>query len=208
MFDYILEPAQIVLALASEEIYLAVAVYLVLHVSAALLFLPCSPFTFVAGAAWGLWPGLAISSLTALTAAALTFLIGRLVGAGRAGRILSNSTFVRKSSAALGRIVGTGWAAVVIVQGNPFVPASSAGYAFGFSGMRCSTFTFTTFLSTLPLQTALVASGAAAKDVIFLHDVREPIIYLMLVSTLALGVWLFLRRHIQADRVDEIKKQN
>lgn len=96
MFDYILEPAQIVLAMAQDEIYLAVAVYAALHVSAALLFFPCSPFTFIAGAAWGLWPGLAISSLTALTAAAMTFMIGRWVRVGKAGSVLINSAFVRK----------------------------------------------------------------------------------------------------------------
>jgi uncharacterized membrane protein YdjX (TVP38/TMEM64 family) len=138
----------------------------------------------------------------------MTFLIGRLVRAGRAGSALSDSRFVRKSSSALGRIVGTGWLAVVLVQGNPLVPASSAGYAFGFSRMRFRTFVVTTFLSTLPLQTVLVASGVTAKDAVFLHEVREPIIYVMLFSTLALGVWLFLRRHIQADRSNEIEEQN
>ena len=208
MFDSSLEPSQIVLAFVQDELYLAIAIYLALHVSAALLFFPCSPFTFIAGAAWGLWPGLAISSLAALAAAATTFLIGRLVRAGKAGRILSDSWFVRKSSLALGRIVSTGWVAVLLVQGNPFVPASSAGYAFGFSGMRSRTFIFTTFFSTLPLQTVLVASGTATKDAILLHQVREPIIYLMLLSTLALGVWLFIRRHIKADRADEMEEQN
>ena len=180
MLEKILKPAQVVLAVPEDEIYLAVGVYLVLHVSAALLFFPCSPFTFIAGALWGLWPGLAISSLTALTATVFTFLIGRLVRAGKAVSVLSNSMFVRKASSALGQTVGTGWAAVVLVQGNPLVPASSAGYVFGFSGMRPKTFVFTTFFSTLPLQTVLVASGAAAKDAIFLQEIQEPIIYLIL----------------------------
>lgn len=90
-----------------------------------------------------------------------------------------------------------GWQSVVLVQGNPLVPASSVGYVFGMTGMRARTFLTTTYLATLPLQAVLVASGAMVRDAIVLQQVRGYVVFSMLAATILLGIWIIVRRRLR-----------
>jgi len=171
--------------------------YFGVHVAFAAFFVPCSPLTFLAGSIWGIWPGLAISSGAALLASGVTFAIGRSAPAGIGARFIARSSFVRRSSELAGRVLGLGWRSVVLVQGNPLVPASSAGYIFGMTRMRARVFLTVNFLATLPLQAVLVASGAAAYDAIVLQQVREFVVFSMIFATVLLGFWMIARRSLR-----------
>ena len=90
-----------------------------------------------------------------------------------------------------------GWQSVVLVQGNPLVPASSVGYVFGMTRMRAQTFLMANYLATLPLQAVLVASGAMARDAIVLQQVREYVVFSMTFAIVLLGVWMMVRRSLR-----------
>jgi uncharacterized membrane protein YdjX (TVP38/TMEM64 family) len=177
------------------------ACYVGLHVACAVLCLPCSPFTFIAGSLWGLWPGLPISSGSALLAAGVTFAIGRSAPGRFGGRVLARLPFVRRAAGIAAKILGMGWQSVVLVQGNPLVPASSVGYVFGLTGIAPRTFLVATYLATLPLQAVLVATGAMAHDAIVLRQVRGMVVFSMIVATALLGVRILVRRRLQRSPV-------
>ncbi len=185
------------LAALDEHSLAAVVGYVAVHVACAVLFLPCSPLTFLAGAAWGIWPGLAISSGSALLGAAATFAIGRSVSRGASPGFHLLSPFIRRASGIARRVLGTEWPAVALIQGNPLVPASSTGYVFGLTGMRMSTFLKAHYLVTLPLQAVLVASGAMVYDVVVLQQVRDYVALSMIVAIGLAGMWLLVRRRLR-----------
>ncbi|HUN90545.1 MAG TPA: VTT domain-containing protein [Burkholderiaceae bacterium] len=180
---------------------LLVAAYVALHVAFAVFFLPCSPFTVIAGALWGVWPGLAISSGAALLASAATFFIGRTVVAGHAARFITRSRFIRRSSEAMKWVFSMGWKSVLLMQGNPLVPASSIGYVFGLTGMNPRTYLVTTYLAALPLQAVLVTSGAMAREAVMLHRVHGYVVAGMCVATGLVAIWMAVQHRLRRAEV-------
>jgi uncharacterized membrane protein YdjX (TVP38/TMEM64 family) len=173
------------------------ACYVGLHVAFAVLCLPCSPFTFLAGSIWGPWVGLLVSSGSALLASGVTFAIGRLALGRLQGTFIARSPMIKRAAAAVHELLGAGWQSVVLVQGNPLVPASSVGYVFGMSRIRPRTFLATTYLATLPLQVVLVAGGAMVHDALLLKQVRGIVVFIMIAATALLGAWIWVRRRLR-----------
>jgi uncharacterized membrane protein YdjX (TVP38/TMEM64 family) len=193
----VLETVRTALAMLDGNSLALLACYVGLHVLFAVLCLPCSPFTFIAGSLWGIWPGMLISSVSALLAAAATFAIGRSA-LGRAGSdFVSRWSILRRAMEGARNILGMGWESVVLVQGNPLVPASSLGYVFGMTRIRPRTFLLTTYLATLPLQAVLVATGALARDAILLRQVQQVVVFSMIAATALLGIWILVRRRLR-----------
>jgi uncharacterized membrane protein YdjX (TVP38/TMEM64 family) len=176
--------------------------YVALHIACAVLCLPCSPFTLIAGSLWGIWPGILISSMSALIAAGATFAIGRKASGRMGSGALARWPFLRRATEIAKRLLGMGWQSVVLVQGNPLVPASSVGYAFGMTKIPARTFLVTTFLATLPLQTVLVATGAMAHDATVLRKVHTVVVFSMITATALLGAWIWIRHRLQLSAAD------
>jgi uncharacterized membrane protein YdjX (TVP38/TMEM64 family) len=194
----VLDTVQSLLLMLDRHSAGLVCAFVALHVVFAVLCLPCSPFTLVAGSIWGLWPGLLISSGAAALASGATFAIGRSSLGRQAGSLFTRWSLIRRATELARKVLGEGWESVVLVQGNPLVPASSLGYVFGMTRVHAGTFIVTTFLATFPLQAVLVATGAMARDAIVLRELHGVVVFSMILATALLGVWILVRRRLRS----------
>jgi len=138
---------------------LAPAIFVLLHCFAAAAFVPCSPFTLVAGLLWGPGWGLLISVLAAWLSSCLTFATARYLLGGEWRTRLQDSP----PGQALERVSKLGWRGVAFAQLNPVMPASTLGYLFGLSTLRLGTYAWAVLLFMLPLQVSLVALGGSLR---------------------------------------------
>lgn len=166
---------------------LAPVIFVLLHCVAAAAFIPCSPFTIVAGVLWGPVWGLLISVLAAWLASCLTFLVGRYaLGSEWRSRLARSSP-----GQALARLTVFGWRGVAFAQLNPVLPASTLGYLFGLSQLPLPTYAWSALVFMLPLQVALVGLGGSLRD-IALAD-KTPVVVLV-VAAVAMAVYFIARR--------------
>lgn len=193
MFESVSAAVQVIGDLARHHAVLAAFLYVFLHVLAAVSLLPCSPFTLTAGVLWGAWPGFLISSCSALLASTTTFFLGRAANCGRLGRLLKKTRFARKAESLMTSIVDSGWLTVLAVQTNPFVPASSAGYAFGYCGTKARNYIPLTYCATVPLQLVLVNTGAATNKLGHMLYSKQDIVTFMLWFSASLALIVLMR---------------
>jgi uncharacterized membrane protein YdjX (TVP38/TMEM64 family) len=128
-----------------------------------------------------------------LLAATTTFFLGRAVKGGRIGAFVRQFRFVRRAESLMSSIVNAGWISILAIQTNPLVPASSAGYAFGYCGTRAPFFIALTYCAMLPLQLVLVKTGAAATEAASLSASKQDVTHLMLWLSIALAVIAVMR---------------
>ncbi len=139
-----------------------VLAFIGLHALAASLFVPCSPFAVIAGGLWGILLGLPISIAASLIAMSTTFALGRAARSVPSIRNLLGKYLPQELLQRLSPRLN--WGLVLAIQLNPLVPASSAGYAFGLSGVPFPTFIGMSALAILPMQMILVIISAAGVD--------------------------------------------
>lgn len=151
---------------ASLPQYGLITAYVAAHVAFAAFFLPCSPLTIIAGATWGIFPGLLISIATSGLATATTFALGRLARSIVPVRKFLDKRLPARSRVALTRQLTLDWTTILAIQTNPLVPASSAGYLFGLCGMNFRSFMLSSMLATTPMQVVLVTTAAVSLDAI------------------------------------------
>ncbi len=172
------------------------------HILAAVLFLPCSPFTFIAGLLWPLEEALPLSITAALVATAITFLIGRFF---RPANLLSEIEHspVRRLLAFTSR---HDWKIVALTFLNPAMPSATLGYVFGMSKISLSRFLVSALIAMLPLQLALVTLGGAARSALLIKVWMASGV-LLLVAGLAVGVWLLVKRKA-GENMEEVYGEN
>ena len=149
-------------ALLSHSPISSVLVFVCLHTVLAILLLPCSPMTLIAGMLWGGVAGLVVSIVAALTSSAATFLLSRsvlksLVNALLARRFPAVSDVLRSTSLC-------DWKVIALSQLNPIVPSSTMGYFFGLTRIPISRYLFLSAIFMIPLQLILVFSGKSIAD--------------------------------------------
>lgn len=175
-------------ALLQGHPVLAPLLFVVAHVAAAMAFLPCSPFTLIAGFMWPQPFALLLSVFAALCASSATFLFGRhLMPAG------PYPGFINKPLQHLrGLSTSHGWSIVVFTFLNPALPSSTLGYVFGLSAISFRTYVWGALIAMLPLQVALVTLGSAARQAL-LSGVGLMASVFAAVAAAALGMWFMLR---------------
>jgi uncharacterized membrane protein YdjX (TVP38/TMEM64 family) len=176
-------------------------VFIVAHVVTAAAFLPCSPFTLLAGLLWPLPYSLLISTTAALLASSTTFLLGRyLYPRELRSRHLKSGVGQRLMAIADEHK----WKLVALAHINPALPSSTLGYLFGMSKISLRLYVLTAFLGMLPLQIALVGMGNAVRDALLSRPWMITGASLML-SVAAIGAWAALKRI--AAKVDKRKRE-
>lgn len=168
---------------------IAPVVFVVAHVVVAVAFLPCSPFTLLAGLLWSLPYSLAISVAAALCASCTTFLLGRYFWP-RALRSKFNNVPMQRLMALSDK---HGWQLVALTHINPALPSSTLGYIFGLSKISFRLYAWSAFVGMLPLQIALVGMGSAVRDVL-LSRVWIAACVSMAIAMVAFGLWFALKR--------------
>lgn len=124
----------------------------------AVLGLPCSPLTVLAGLLWGIYAGALYSMVATLVSGFLTFILGRyLIRQWVQSRFISGRMpWVEQLLQAIDRYK---WKAVILAFANPILPGSSLGYVFGISRIGLVTFATGMTLGTIPLQLLLAGIG-------------------------------------------------
>jgi uncharacterized membrane protein YdjX (TVP38/TMEM64 family) len=135
------------------------AAYVLLYVLAPLCFVPASAVSVLAGALFGpVWGGV-WGLAGAVSAAAVTFGAGRLVGRDFVERHARGRLSTIKTG-----IEQQGWRFVVLVRFVPILPFALANLALGATAIRFVAFVAATFAAMLPAAFVYAYAGAAGRE--------------------------------------------
>jgi len=176
-------------ALLQAHPVLAPVLFVVAHIAAAVAFLPCSPFTLLAGFLWPQPYSLLLSVAAALSASSVTFLLARYLWSAALRPEFVNTPLQQL----LALSARHGWSMVAFAHLNPALPSSTLGYAFGLSAISFRTYILSALLAMLPLQIALVMLGSAARQVLS-SEVWVAAGASIAIAAVALGIWFMLKR--------------
>lgn len=133
----------------------APVLFVLVYAAATLAPLPKNVLAVVAGALFGLMPGIAIVLPAALLGAGAAFVLGRLLGRDAVERI--TGTRIARVDALLQR---HGLLAVLGVRLVPVLPFTAINYAAGLTAVRARDYVLGTALGIIPGTSAFVALGA------------------------------------------------
>ncbi|HEY3449192.1 MAG TPA: VTT domain-containing protein [Myxococcales bacterium] len=141
---------------------LGVAAYFAVAVVAATLLVPKVLLVFGAGFAFGAGGGLAVGLSASVTAATLSFAIGRTVGRSWIqGRIAGDARW-----GAVDEAVGRdGFGIVLLMRLSPLFPYGLVNYALGLSRVRTRDFVVASLLGMVPLNLLYAWMGSLAPTV-------------------------------------------
>ena len=177
----------------------APAIFVALHTLAAMAFLPCSPFTALAGVLWDQPFAVVYSMLGAIAGSCATFTLARTVAAKSLRKKLRHKAV----KWVLSQVDAHGWEIVAFTQINPVFPASTLGYVFGLSQIPFRVYLVTSIVFMLPLQLVLVSLGQSFRNALLPYDAVHIYIQLgvMLISGLVLlALKTLTRKLISHDR--------
>ncbi|HEX8171657.1 MAG TPA: TVP38/TMEM64 family protein [Thermoanaerobaculia bacterium] len=138
---------------------LGYVVYVLVYVLFCLLFLPASPLTFGAGAAFGFVGGTIVVIVGATCGAAASFLLARTSMRKRIESMTAQNAKFRALDRAISR---EGAKIVFLVRLAPVFPFAYINFAFGLTGIRFLPYLAATFLGIIPATVAFVWISAAA----------------------------------------------
>jgi uncharacterized membrane protein YdjX (TVP38/TMEM64 family) len=133
-----------------------VVLHLAAYLGAALLGVPASPLTVIAGATWGPLVGAALGVPGVALGACAAFGVGRLV-ARDPEALASGEGRIARAARAVGR---GGLALVLLLRLAPVVPFSVLNFAFGATPTRLSHFALGSLAGTIPSQLGYACLGA------------------------------------------------
>lgn len=122
--------------------------------------LPASVMAVMAGAAYGMVKGLAISVVCTLLGGWIAFLLSRSILRPWIEKLLERSRFAEKLDEAL---EGEGWHFVFLLRISPVMPFALTSYGFGLTRIRQRDYLIGT-LASLPALASYVGLGAAGRQ--------------------------------------------
>lgn len=122
--------------------------------------LPASVMAVMAGAAYGMVTGLAISVVCTLLGGWIAFLLSRSILRPWIEKLLERSRFAEKLDEAL---EGEGWHFVFLLRISPVMPFALTSYGFGLTSIRQRDYLIGT-LASLPALASYVGLGAAGRQ--------------------------------------------
>lgn len=146
--------------------------------------LPASVMAVMAGAAYGMVKGLAISVVCTLLGGWIAFLLSRSILRPWIERLLSRSKFAGRLDEAL---EGEGWHFVFLLRISPVMPFALTSYGFGLTRIRQRDYLIGT-LASLPAMASYVGLGAVGRQGVEMSlSTASPMQWVLLVvGTLAL----------------------
>lgn len=183
-------------AFMDEHRAAAPVIFVIAHTIAAIAFLPCSPFTALAGMLWDQPYAVLYSMAGALCAACSTFGLART----SAGKMLRDKLSHRPVKWVIAQVEARSWETVAFTQINPVLPASTLGYVFGLSRISFRVYFLTSLAFMLPLQLLFVSVGQTIRTATL---AREPgAVALHLAVMLGSGIALFALRPLTRKLLD------
>ncbi len=183
----------------------APAIFILLYICAAVLFLPGSIFTLAGGIIFGPFLGLLYNLTGATIGAALSFLIARY---------LASDMVSQRSGGKLKQLISgveaEGWRFVAFVRLVPLFPFNLLNYALGLTKIRFSEYVLASFIFMMPGAAAYTYIGFAGRDAVAGGD---GFIKNILIALALLAVVMFLPRFIATVRrgpsidIDELKRR-
>lgn len=137
------------------------ALYGVVYVAAALLFVPGIVLTVGAGVAFGLVWGTVLVSIASTAAAAAAFLIARYAARARVEALARRNP---KFGAIDRAIAKNGWKVVALLRLSPVVPFSISNYLYGLTSVRFAPYLAASWAAMLPATFLYVYLGAAGAS--------------------------------------------
>ncbi len=185
-----LQPANIQALLADNP--WAPLVYVLGHIVATMgFFPPRSIIAVAAGAAFGFWAGLALSTIGATAGAVACFALVRYVHRGvfalDGKRGVSWLAMLKK------RLEGGGWRGVAFVRLMP-LPGTPVNYAFGLTEVSFADYFWGSFLGQLPLTLFCVGIGAVSGQALSGSNIG---LQATLIGLAALGASVVMPRLLQ-----------
>lgn len=123
------------------------ALFVLVYILAALLFVPGAAITLAAGALFGLVQGTILVSIASTVAAALAFLIGRHVARDRIVKLAEKAPRFAAIDQAIGQ---GGWRIIALLRLSPALPFSLGNYLYGLTAVRFVPYVVTSWVAMLP----------------------------------------------------------
>lgn len=137
-------------------------IYGLVYILLTVFFIPASPMTMGAGAAYGLLGGTVLTSVSSVIGAAVAFLVARYLLRERVARWVAGN----KQFAAIDRAVGReGWKIVALTRSSPVFPFNLQNYAYGLTAIGFWPYVFASWAAMLPGTLLYVYIGATVADV-------------------------------------------
>jgi len=179
--------------------------FILLYISATVLFLPGSVFTLAGGIIFGPFFGLLYNLVGATIGASISFLIARY---------LASDFVLQRSGGRLKQLINgveaEGWRFVAFVRLVPLFPFNLLNYALGLTKIRFSEYVLASFIFMLPGAAAYTYIGYAGRDALSGGD---GFIKNILIALALLAVAIFLPRFIATVRrgpsidINELKQR-
>jgi len=187
-------------------------VFAAAYMVGALLLLPASAFALAAGALFGFWLGLAVTSAGSTVAAVIAFLIARHLLRESIARRAARFPRFAAVDHAIGRDGGT---LVVLLRLMPGFPVAISNYLFGITTVRLRTYVLATFIGMLPrliFFTLVGAVGRRSLSALTLGGTPSPMrLALMLAGAVVLGIVLVAIatrvKRLVAERLEEAHRE-
>ena len=180
--------------------------FFLFYIASALLLLPGSILTLAAGFLFGMWGGLALTSLSSTAAAVAAFLVGRHLAHDMVDSKLGGSP---KLSALQGAVAQGGFTVVLLTRLSPLFPYNILNYLFSLTRVRTRDYAVASWLGMLPGTALYVSIGATARSLGELTTSGPPsparlgLLALGVLTTLAVTALLTRRaRAILSERTD------
>ena len=164
---------------------IAPSAFIGLHVLMAVLFVPCSPMTLMAGVLWGSLYGLCVSLFAALLSSGTTFLLSRKFLHRRIESLLKHK--YPQAYALLSKSANFDWQVMALAQINPLIPASTLGYAFGLSSIPFSRYLLLSGLFMFPLQVLYVLLGDSLTSLTAIGQWKWALLLIFVCAIFILG---------------------
>ena len=139
----------------------ALAVYVVGFVIAAVLLVPSSILTLAAGFLFGLPLGVALVSAGSVLGAVMAFLVGRFFTRAWVAERVGHLTRFRALDAATHR---NGFVIVLLARLSPLIPYILLNYAFAITAVRLRDYALATWIGMLPITVLYVYLGTLTGD--------------------------------------------
>ncbi len=137
------------------------AIYGVVYVVAALLFVPGAVLTLGSGALFGLFWGTVVVSISSTTAAAIAYLIARHMARARVEALADRHPKFRAVDQAIGE---QGWRIVFLLRLSPAFPYSASNYLYGLTAVRFWPLVLASWIAMLPGTFMYVYLGYAGRS--------------------------------------------
>lgn len=150
-----------VMAWVRDQGAAGVAVFIIVYITATVLFIPGSILTLGAGAVFGVAMGTLWVSIGSTLGAFAAFLVGRYVARDWVAAKTAGNPRFRAIDEAVGR---EGWKIVFLTRNSPIFPFNLSNYAYGLTAVPAGGYLLASWIGMLPGTVMYVYLGSLAAS--------------------------------------------